>query len=168
MITEYVDGYAKINYEKMNQIIEKFNAPRRCFITVTPSPNEKNNWIYKRFMQFERFKTPLSERKNTFLTATIGGGSIMATKIQQQVLDYLKIAEVAPLSEIYDHCNVNYYTNATKHFGALLSRMVLRGQLERVKKGVFRIAEKTQKLPEMKQAESLFEDIGERKWQVKQ
>ena len=81
----------------------------------------------------------------------------MATKIQQQILDYLAIAEVAPLSEIYDHCNVNYYTNASKHFGALLSRMVQRGQLERVKNGVFRIAEKTQKLPEGNQSEPLFE-----------
>ena len=83
----------------------------------------------------------------------------MTTKIQQQVLDYLKIAEVAPLSEIYDHCNVNYYTNASKHFGALLSRMVQRGQLERVKNGVFRIAEKKPKLPEEKQGESLFERL---------
>lgn len=81
----------------------------------------------------------------------------MASKIQQQVLDYLKIAEVAPLSEIYDHCNVNYYANATKHFGALLSQMVKNGQLERVKNGVFRIAEKKPKVPEGNQSEPLFE-----------
>ena len=83
----------------------------------------------------------------------------MATKVQQQVLDYLTIAEVAPTSEIYDHCNVNYYTNATKHFGALLSRMVQRGQLERVKNGVFRIAEKKPKLPEENKGESLYEGV---------
>ena len=81
----------------------------------------------------------------------------MTTKIQQQVLDYLAIAEVAPISEIYDHCNVNYYANASKHFGALLSRMVQRGQLERVKNGVFRIAEKKPKAQEESQGESLFE-----------
>ena len=81
----------------------------------------------------------------------------MTTKIQQQVLDYLAIAEVAPISEIYDHCNVNYYANATKHFGALLSRMVQRGQLERVKNGVFRIAEKKPKAQEENQNELLFD-----------
>lgn len=81
----------------------------------------------------------------------------MASKIQQQVLDYLAIAEVAPISEIYDHCNVNYYANASKHFGALLSRMVKNGQLERVKNGVFRIAEKKPKVQEENQNELLFD-----------
>lgn len=63
MITDCIDEYGLIDYDKVCQYIEGFNGPRRCFITVDTAPNDKKNWIYERYIRFVRFKTPLSERK---------------------------------------------------------------------------------------------------------
>ena len=62
----------------------------------------------------------------------------MKTDKQHQVLKYLSTVESATLKDIYNNVKFGYYHNWNKHLGELLSRMVKRGFIERVKKGTFR------------------------------
>lgn len=56
---------------------------------------------------------------------------------QEEVLKYLRTVPQANLSEIYDNVSFGYYCNEMKHLGEILSRMVKKGTVIRVKKGVF-------------------------------
>jgi predicted transcriptional regulator of viral defense system len=56
------------------------------------------------------------------------------------ILTYLNSVESATLQELYHISDYNYYANWQKHFGQAMSRLVKRGMVARVKKGVFRIA----------------------------
>lgn len=56
----------------------------------------------------------------------------------QEIQKYLMSVESATLEEIYRNVSFTYYANHAKHLGEILSRMVKSGQIERVKKGVFR------------------------------
>ena len=88
----------------------------------------------------------------------------MATKIQKQILEYLATIESATTADIYNHCDASYEHNPAKHFGALLSRMALRGQIDRVKNGVWRLAKKIPQPQKLKQDESLFQTGIELEW----
>lgn len=59
---------------------------------------------------------------------------------QKEVSQYLLTVENATLHDIYKNVSFSYYCNEMKHLGNLLSRMVKNGTIERVKKGVFKIA----------------------------
>lgn len=61
---------------------------------------------------------------------------------QSQVLAFLRKVDSANKSEIYENVDFGYYLNWQKHLGELLSRMVKRGLIERVEKGVYRIKDK--------------------------
>lgn len=63
-------------------------------------------------------------------------------RYQTEIISYLKTVDTATLSDIYNSISTSYYHNWSKHTGAIMSRMVANGQVERVKKGVFRIAKK--------------------------
>jgi len=67
---------------------------------------------------------------------------------QKEVLDYLSEVDQADLSEIYQNVSFYYYYNAHKHLGAMLSRLIKDGRVERVKPGVFRIKKR---IPNVKQ-----------------
>lgn len=56
---------------------------------------------------------------------------------QDEILKYLRTVPQATLSEIYDNVPFGYYCNELKHLGEILSRMVKKGIIVRVKKGVF-------------------------------
>jgi len=49
----------------------------------------------------------------------------------------LRHREGATITEIYNNVSFSYYHNASKHLGALLSRMVYAGKITRLKKGLF-------------------------------
>lgn len=57
---------------------------------------------------------------------------------QQEIQKHLMTVESATLEEIYRNVSFTYYANHAKYMGEILSRMVKSGQIERVKKGVFR------------------------------
>ena len=59
---------------------------------------------------------------------------------QKQVLSYLRSVESATLLELYEHSEYNYYHNYSKHFGQVMAKLVGRGLVERISKGVFRIS----------------------------
>mgnify|MGYP003451038764 CR=1 FL=1 len=56
---------------------------------------------------------------------------------QSQIIKYLSTVESATKKEIYDNVKFGYYHNWEKHLGDTLSRMVNRGFIFRVKKGLF-------------------------------
>lgn len=56
---------------------------------------------------------------------------------QREILSYLRSVSQASLSEIYDNVSFGYYCNEHKHLGEILSRMVKKGIVIRVKKGIF-------------------------------
>lgn len=66
----------------------------------------------------------------------------MNSENQNKILNFLYGKEYdnngVSFKEIYDNCSPGYYCNGHKHFGAMLSRMVKAGLIERVKKGVYR------------------------------
>ena len=57
---------------------------------------------------------------------------------QDEVQKYLVTVEQATKQEIYKNVPFGYYCNEMKHIGALLSKMVDNGKIERLKPGVFR------------------------------
>jgi hypothetical protein len=59
---------------------------------------------------------------------------------QLNILQYLGTVESATLSEIYSNVPIDYYCNYKKHLGAIMSRMVENGSVQRVKKGLFRLS----------------------------
>lgn len=73
---------------------------------------------------------------------------------REQVLAFLRTVERATLWEINQGIKHSYYANGAKHLGAVLSRLVNRGLVQRVKKGVFMIA------PPKKAPEQLDLNIG--------
>lgn len=66
------------------------------------------------------------------------------TDHQLSVIKYLKTVKTATKLEIYDNINFGYFYNWQTHFGAVLSRMIKKKYIERVKTGVYKIALKTQ------------------------
>lgn len=64
---------------------------------------------------------------------------------QTEIISYLKTVDTATLSDIYNNISTSYPHNWAKYTGEIMSRMVANGQVERVKKGVFRIAKKQKK-----------------------
>jgi len=62
---------------------------------------------------------------------------------QQEITMYLSKVPSATIDEIYANVSFCYYCNANKHLGAVLSRMVKAGKIQRVKKGVFRFVSHT-------------------------
>jgi hypothetical protein len=61
---------------------------------------------------------------------------------QKEILLYLQKVESATLKEIYLNVSFSYYCNEMKHLGAVMSRMVKNGKVERIAKGVFKIKTK--------------------------
>lgn len=61
---------------------------------------------------------------------------------QQNILRYLQTVEQATLVEIGKGTGISYYCNTEKHLGAVMSRMVKRNMVERVKPGTFRMKHK--------------------------
>ena len=57
---------------------------------------------------------------------------------QQEVLNYLSTVPHATLDEIYRKVSFSYYHNENKHLGALISRMIKNGTVERIKPGLFK------------------------------
>lgn len=60
----------------------------------------------------------------------------------QHVIKYLRTVAEASTMEIYNNVPFGYYCNANKHMGNILSTMVDKGTIERVKPGVFRLSQK--------------------------
>lgn len=56
---------------------------------------------------------------------------------RDKVIQYLKDHGVTSKSELYSSCCGNYYYNGSKHFGEILSRMVISGVIERPKHGYY-------------------------------
>lgn len=56
----------------------------------------------------------------------------------QEIQNYLQTVPCATLDDIYDNVSFYYYANHKKHLGAIMSRMVKSGKVERIKKGLFR------------------------------
>lgn len=73
---------------------------------------------------------------------------------QQQVLDHLATVEQASLSEIIKNVTFSYYCNEHKHLGAMMSRLVKAGRVDRIKPGVFQI----RKVPVAANQGELFEE----------
>lgn len=76
---------------------------------------------------------------------------------REQVLDYLRKVDQATLLEINCGITHKYYANGSKHLGAVLSRLVKRGLVERVKKGVFKLADQ----PVVKPNNSRFKYVNQ-------
>ena len=66
----------------------------------------------------------------------------MKTTKQSQVIAYLRTVESAKKADIYRNVKFGYYCNWQHHLGELLSRMVNRGLIERVSKGVYKLSDK--------------------------
>lgn len=58
----------------------------------------------------------------------------------QQICIYLNTVESATIEQIYENVSFGYYCNAHKHLGNVLRTMLKQGKVERVSKGVYRIA----------------------------
>ena len=67
---------------------------------------------------------------------------------QKKIIEILTDNETADLDLIYDFVNWSYYRNWRKYLGMLLSNMVERGMIERVKPGTFKLAKPKQKIKE--------------------
>lgn len=64
----------------------------------------------------------------------------MSMKKYQAIIYYLRTVDTATTAEIYNNVKeLNYYANAFKHTGNILSTMVKKKWIERVKPGVFRL-----------------------------
>ena len=80
---------------------------------------------------------------------------------KQEIGKFLSTVEQATIAEIYENVSFGYFLNAHKHLGVLLAEMVKDGQIERVKKGIFRFLGGRRKKrlnlePENKDQQSLF------------
>ena len=62
---------------------------------------------------------------------------------QKQILTYLKTVKSARLADIYANTNFGYYHNWEKHLSELLSNMVRRGYIKRIKRGEFAFKSET-------------------------
>jgi DeoR/GlpR family transcriptional regulator of sugar metabolism len=60
---------------------------------------------------------------------------------QDKILQIVAKHDTASLETIYNECDWSYYHNWAKHLGAILSTMVKNGKLNRVKRGVFKLAD---------------------------
>lgn len=58
----------------------------------------------------------------------------------QQIMRYLATVESATKQDIYDNVKFGYYHNWEKYIGETLSRMVKRGFIFRVKRGLFSLS----------------------------
>ena len=68
------------------------------------------------------------------------------TEKQRKVLTALEqCPEGANLEEIYSKVSFSYYFNHKKHLGDIMSRLVKRGLVVRVKKGVYKISKENKK-----------------------
>ncbi|NOY50459.1 MAG: hypothetical protein GXO88_07855 [Chlorobi bacterium] len=66
---------------------------------------------------------------------------------QAQIYRYIKKNPETTLQEIADAMPWDYFHNRNKHFGEICSRMVKRGAIQRVKKGIFIINPKPHRSP---------------------
>lgn len=65
---------------------------------------------------------------------------------QQTIIDYIREHGQATKQELIPLVNT-YFHNASKHVGDLLSNMVKRGYIKRVKPGVFELGGKSNSVP---------------------
>lgn len=61
---------------------------------------------------------------------------------QLEILRYLRTVESATLSDIYNNSSLSYFHNWSKYTSEIMSRLVAKGKVERVKRGVFKIRQK--------------------------
>lgn len=61
---------------------------------------------------------------------------------QLEILRYLKTVESATLSDIYNNTSLSYFHNWSKYTSEIMSRLVAKGKVERVKRGVFKIRQR--------------------------
>lgn len=66
----------------------------------------------------------------------------MPSFAQSKILNFMNNEKEYSLEEIMKGIGYSLYCNSNKHFGVILSRMVKKGILIRVKKGVFKIKPK--------------------------
>jgi len=71
----------------------------------------------------------------------ISGSSRKHSPKQAKVISYVLDHGHITLQEAVDLIGTDIYANACKHVGVILSNMVRRGMLDRVKKGVFCLPE---------------------------
>ncbi len=64
--------------------------------------------------------------------------SLALSRKQRAIFDYLRINSTITLLQATALVGRNVYTNSIEHTGALLSRMVKRGLIVRVKPGLFK------------------------------
>lgn len=62
--------------------------------------------------------------------------------IQQKIIDCLTLFGECSKQKLYDQCAGSYYHNGMFHFGNILSNMVHKDLIERVRKGVYALKPK--------------------------
>lgn len=67
------------------------------------------------------------------------------TDKQQIIFDYVKSNGQITKQKAVEFIGKNYYCNADKHVGDVLSRMVKSGLLKRIKPGLFELGDRTNK-----------------------
>ncbi len=77
------------------------------------------------------------------------------SETQLKIIAYLQGHGESTKADLYEHCAGYYHQNGKFHFGNILSNMVDKGMIERVKKGVFKIKIKQQLPCDI----GLFEDL---------
>lgn len=73
---------------------------------------------------------------------TAKGDIVKSLSRRESIIVYLNSVEEASLSEIIEDCGLFYYRNTRKYVGDIITRLIARGIVERVKRGVYRIAVK--------------------------
>ena len=64
------------------------------------------------------------------------------TTTQQKIIDCLTLFGECTKQKLSEQCSPGYYNNGDAHFGSILSNMVNKGMIERIRKGVFRLPQK--------------------------
>lgn len=58
---------------------------------------------------------------------------------QNEIIRYLAKVQTATLEQIYDNTNISFYYNPMKYMSEIMTRLVKKGLVLRVKKGTFQI-----------------------------